>query len=99
MNKGMTNSGSFKKGEHKSPKTEFKNILDEELKYGGVHNRIRNKLGNPRYCEICKKSNLSLRQYHWSNKNHKYSLRVEDWQRVCASCHKKYDNKLKNNIK
>ena len=38
------------------------------------------------------------KKYEWSNKDHKYSLKREDWQRLCTSCHIKYDKQLRKNL-
>lgn len=61
-----------------------------------IHQRIRKILGQTRYCEICKRTDR--KDYDWSNKDHKYSLNTKDWQRLCVSCHRKYDytNHLSN---
>jgi len=58
-----------------------------------IHRLIEKRCGKPNYCEHCKCS--EKKKYEWSNKNHKYSLKKEDWQRLCPSCHRKYD--IKNN--
>jgi hypothetical protein len=71
------------------------NWKGDDVGYSGIHFRIKKRLGEPRYCEVCKKTNK--KKYEWSNKDHKYSLKVNDWQRLCSSCHKKYDL-LNNNI-
>lgn len=57
------------------------------------HRWIEMLLGKPNYCEHCKRSDKKL--YDWSNKDHKYNKDIKDWQRLCRSCHMKYD--IKNN--
>lgn len=64
---------------------------DEEI---SPHGWIRKKLGNPNYCEHCKKTDK--KRYDWSNKNHRYNKVIEEWQRLCRSCHMKYDVKFNN---
>ena len=64
-------------------------VADDMLKYVGRHQRIAKLLGKENYCEICKSTTKS--RYQWSNKDHKYSLNPNDWQRLCVSCHQKYD--------
>jgi len=71
--------------------------LGEKAGYGAKHEFIRKNLGSPKYCEHCKRSNLSHRSYHWANKDHKYSRKFSDWMRLCVSCHRKYDYKMKIN--
>lgn len=43
-------------------------------------------------CEICNKKPA----LHWSNKNHQYKKRYNDWQALCVSCHGLYDSKYNN---
>ena len=69
-------------------------LPDEELKYSSIHTKITKNYGTPKYCEICKSTNKKI--YDWSNKDHKYSLKRKDWQRLCRSCHIKYDIKYNN---
>jgi hypothetical protein len=58
------------------------------------HHWIEKKLGKPRYCEHCKRTDRKV--YDWSNKNHKYIKIIEDWQRLCRKCHIAYDVKYNN---
>lgn len=91
---GTTNSGSFKKGH-------ISLLKGKELKVnvgiGMIHGRVKNKYGEPSYCEICKRTDK--KKYEWSNKKHDYKLPInrDDWQRLCTSCHLKYD--IKHNKK
>jgi len=102
--KGKRNNpaGEFKKG-HKTDWTDKMkkkaredklgeknpNWKGEDVGYTGVHQWLYKKLGQPNYCEMCKKSNK--KKYHWANKNHTYLRVVEDYMRLCANCHTKYD--------
>lgn len=61
---------------------------------GAIHQWIERKLGTPKYCEHCKKSDSKI--YDWSNKDHKYSRKFSDWQRLCRSCYLKFDYKFNN---
>lgn len=98
---GLSNSVS-NKGKHCSPKTEFKKgrVSDEKhpgwkgdgVKYSGLHMWIRRKLGTPNICEHCRKTSLPKNQYQWANKSQKYKRDLKDWIRLCAKCHRKYDN-------
>ena len=56
---------------------------------GAIHKRIEKILGKPSFCEICKCTTKKM--YEWSNKHHTYLLKLDDWQRLCCSCHRKYD--------
>lgn len=64
--------------------------------YSFIHKWIKEKLGSPKYCEICKLSKTpkgKKRYFHWSNKSGKYLKDISDWQRLCVKCHKKFDLK------
>lgn len=67
--------------------------IGDDIGCSGVHNWIR-KLGQPTKCEICGRDGLTGCQIHWANKNHTYKRNREDWMRLCAKCHKKYDNEF-----
>jgi hypothetical protein len=61
----------------------------DDVGYYGLHNWVKKELGSPRYCEHCKST--KEKAYHWSNISGKYLRRTFDWQRLCVSCHSKYD--------
>jgi len=65
------------------------NWKGNNVKIGRIHRRIELKYGKPRYCEHCKRTDKKL--YEWSNKDHKYSENIKDWQRLCRGCHTKFD--------
>lgn len=55
--------------------------------YSTVHLQIDRLFNKGERCERCgAKENLQ-----WSNKDHLYSLKREDWQVLCAKCHKVFD--------
>jgi hypothetical protein len=58
-----------------------------------MHKWMDKNFGKPKYCEICKRTDR--KQYDWSNKDHTYKRDRKNWQRLCSSCHKKYDIELK----
>lgn len=102
--KGIRNNpnGEFKKGHITEWTKEMRNKVSESrtgdknpmwlgdcVGYTGVHQWIYKKLGRPKYCERCKRSDK--KSYHWANKDHKYRRVVSDFMRLCASCHTKYD--------
>lgn len=60
--------------------------------YVTAHYRIYRKYGKADCCEICGDTQA---KYEWSNKDHKYSMNRDDWQKLCIPCHKRYDRKLK----
>jgi hypothetical protein len=70
----------------------------EDVGYNGLHKWVIKHLGTPDTCEHCNKTGLKGRQIHWANKDHTYKRNLEDWIRLCVSCHKLYDFK-EDNIK
>lgn len=70
--------------------------MKDEVRKEAIHARIIKQFGKPQLCEICGR-NDSETIYHWSNKDHKYNEKRENWQRLCAKCHAKYD--IENNRK
>jgi len=102
---GYTNCGSFKKGitpwnkgrkmtagEKISRKIRGENNgswKGNNVKYAALHHWIYKRLGQPNYCEMCKKTDRLA--YHWANKSGKYKRDINDWLRLCVSCHKEYD--------
>ena len=59
------------------------------VKYGSLHTWINNNFDKPDFCELCKSKNHKL---EWSNKDHKYSRNRINWQWICRSCHRRWDN-------
>ena len=66
----------------------------EEVSYSGLHYWVSRKLGKPDTCEHCGKDGLKGKYIHWANKSREYKRDLEDWLRLCAKCHKKYDKSL-----
>ena len=67
--------------------------------YSALHKWVKRQLGIPRYCAYCQKVKRSHRQYNWANISKTYKRELSDWIRLCASCHKLYDNgKIKLNL-
>ena len=59
--------------------------------YGSIHFWVVRRKGKPLKCEVCWNDELKSRQYHWANIDHKYNRVLEDFLRMCATCHKFYD--------
>lgn len=55
--------------------------------YHGVHIWIRKTLGRPSCCERC--GATEAKRYEWTNKSRQYRRDLTDWERLCASCHRK----------
>jgi len=62
-----------------------------------IHSWIKQKLGQPKYCELCKKTDK--KQYDWANKDHLYKRNIKDWMRLCRGCHMKFDYKFNSRRK
>lgn len=65
------------------------NWKGDSASYIAIHKWISNKLGKPKFCEMCKSTKEKM--YHWSNISGKYNRKISDWQRLCVKCHSKYD--------
>lgn len=57
--------------------------------YQALHIWIRKKLGTPQYCSHCQST--KKKKYEWANLSGKYTRVLDDWIRLCTSCHVKYD--------
>lgn len=62
--------------------------------YKALHYRVYKAKGRPQKCEVCGYSKKD-RRYQWANLTGKLSD-IDDYKRMCESCHSKYDNKIKN---
>lgn len=65
----------------------------DRVGYVGLHLWVKRNLGKPERCEHCEKDGLRGRAIHWANKSGNYIRDLEDWIRLCASCHTRYDGK------
>lgn len=98
------------KGKHYSPNTEFKkgqkawnkgkNCTEiigkgQEVGYKGLHQRIEKIRGKPKHCELCNTRKAKI--YDWANISGNYLPDIQDWFRLCRSCHKLYDNQNYSN--
>lgn len=59
--------------------------------YNRVHVWVYELLGKPDTCWNCSKTGLQGRQIHWANLSGEYLYDVDDWARLCQSCHSLYD--------
>lgn len=67
------------------------NWKGEDVGYSAIHSWVKRKLGKPSKCNECGFISSNPNKIHWANISHQYKRDVNDWIRLCASCHKKYD--------
>jgi hypothetical protein len=61
------------------------------------HEWVRRRLGRPSHCVFCGLNDPN-RKYQWSNISGKYLRDINDYQRLCIPCHKKFDlERIKKN--
>ena len=63
-----------------------------EAQYQALHLRVATMRGTPSRCEQCGTATAS--RYEWANLTGNYQD-VNDYRRMCVSCHRKYDNQRK----
>lgn len=67
------------------------NWKGDNISYHGLHARVYRELGKPLICINCKNTRLNSKNYHWANISGEYKKDLNDFMRLCAGCHKKYD--------
>lgn len=65
-----------------------------DLYYRQLHAKVRRIKGSPKECEVCQIANPGIR-YEWANLTGRYED-VDDYARMCCSCHRQFDWKLIN---
>lgn len=69
----------------------------DKTSYRSLHRWVIKNLGKAHECKHCKKEKTTIKSIQWANKYHNYKRNLTDWIALCASCHKKYDNKRNRN--
>jgi hypothetical protein len=64
--------------------------LKENYSYSAVHKWVSRWGGTPKLCQVC--GTRKAKKYEWANIDHKYRRILEDYIRMCTSCHIIYDN-------
>ena len=82
--------GFSKEQREKAYKTNWRG---ENISNVGLHQWVRYWKGTPKVCEKC--GTKKARKYEWANIDHAYKRKLEDFIRMCTSCHRKYD--IENN--
>lgn len=62
-----------------------------DAKYATIHQWVARKLGKPKICSHC--FSLDKKKYEWANISGLYLRDLDDWIRLCTSCHFKFDQK------
>jgi len=102
------------KGRHLSPQSEFQKGqtawnkgLDcvmtigkgDDVGYKGLHLWVQKQRGKPTICEFCGDTSKLPQDYQWANLSGDYLRDIQDWARLCRSCHAYYDIQHKSNRK
>lgn len=67
------------------------NWKGENVGYHGIHKWVSKWKGKPKKCELC--GTEIAKKYEWANTDHKYRRVLDDYIRMCTSCHREYDFK------
>lgn len=62
----------------------------DDVGYSGLHYWVYKQLGKPKECENCE--TIKAKKFEWANISGKYKRDISDWARLCASCHRLFDN-------
>jgi hypothetical protein len=61
-----------------------------EVCYRNLHKWVERWLGKPDRCEL--EDDTCIGRYEWSNISGEYHRDLDDWQRLCKSHHRRFDN-------
>ena len=73
------------------------NWKGDEVGYGGLHAWVKRHKGKPNQCELCEMFHESGHMLDWANKSGEYKRELNDWLRLCRTCHGKYDSERRVN--
>ena len=101
--KKLWQSNAFRKKMYKSRNGKVYKEEDymwkvENASYRANHKWVNINLGKPDTCEHCGSTGLKGHSIHWANVDHRYQRNVEDWIRLCAKCHGRYDKQLRKDM-
>jgi len=61
----------------------------DDVGYCAKHDWVEKYLGKPTVCWSC--GDEEQERYEWANKSGWYKRDLDDWIRLCVSCHRRYD--------
>jgi len=61
----------------------------EKASYFSKHIWVNHWKGSPKICEIC--GTTTAKRYEWANISGEYKRDLNDYIRLCASCHRNFD--------
>lgn len=67
------------------------NWKGDKVGYYALHSWVVREKGKPETCEHCGKIEKRPRYIQWANKSGKYLRDLDDWIRLCCTCHYKFD--------
>lgn len=70
------------------------NWKGEDVGNAALHQWVAKHKGRPMRCEYC--GRINLKNYDWANIDHQYKRNLNDFIRLCRSCHRLYDIKFNN---
>ncbi len=59
------------------------------ISYVGIHAWVVRRQGRPMECSEC--GTTEYHRYEWANISREYKRDLNDWVRLCVSCHRRYD--------
>lgn len=68
------------------------NWKGDAVGYSALHAWVRRVKGAPCVCERC--GTTEGKRYEWANKSREYRRDLDDWERLCVSCHRKDGNRM-----
>ncbi|MCK5547630.1 MAG: hypothetical protein KAI64_01350 [Thermoplasmata archaeon] len=84
------NFDEFLRRSHETPKPkgpDHPRWKGDNVGYSALHAWIRRELGTPPMCSRC--GSTKAKRYEWSNISKEYKRDLDDWERLCISCHRK----------
>lgn len=62
------------------------------VSYNGLHAWVTKYKNKPKKCEHC--GTIKAKKYNWANVSGEYKRDLDDYIRLCKSCHNKFDRRV-----